>query len=229
MKNRILSFLFLIPALAFAQGNGGVSFDSTRVVFREGVNSASIKFNNFTNSKWLLKAWVSEYNSPDKSAGFVITPPLYKTDGGESIQFRIMPTKIALKEDRESVFRINVLAIPPKNNGDNNSVQFAINSRIKLFFRPKNLAPKPDSVKQSQLLRVEKEIDTITVFNPTPYYITMDKVKVNGQLNHSLNDFMVPPYEKLSIPYKNTKNAKLFSYVTINDAGGRTPEVKKIL
>lgn len=229
MKKQILSFLLLFPALAFAQEKGGVSFDSTRVIFREGMNSASIKFNNFTNSKWLLKAWVSEYNYPDKSAGFVITPPLYKTDGGESIQFRIMPTRIELKEDRESVFRINVLAIPPKNNSDNNNVQFAINSRIKLFFRPKAIDPMPDSVKQSQLLRFEKEIDAITVFNPTPYYITMDKVKINGQLNNSLNDFMVPPYAKLSIPYKNTKSAKVFSYVTINDAGGRTPEVKKIL
>ncbi|EJQ7969984.1 fimbria/pilus periplasmic chaperone, partial [Escherichia coli] len=151
MKKYILPFLILIPLSSFSQTNGGISFDSTRVVYREGMNGASIKLNNFTNSRWLLRAWISEYNSSEKYTGFVITPPLYKTDSGESIQFRIAPTKLKLKEDRESVFRINILAIPPKNNSGNNSIQFAINSRIKLFYRPKTLIPEQDSVKQSQL------------------------------------------------------------------------------
>ncbi|EFN5058632.1 molecular chaperone [Escherichia coli] len=229
MKKYILYILILIPLFSFSQTNGGVSFDSTRVVYLEGMNSASIKFNNFTNSRWLLRAWISEYDSSKKHTGFVITPPLYKTDTGESIQFKITKTKLKLKEDRESVFRINILAIPPKNSNGNNSVQFAINSRIKLFYRPKSLAPEQDNIKQSQSLLIEKGVDMITVFNPTPYYITMDKVKVNGKLNTSLSDFMVPPYEKLNIPYKNTKSAKSISYVTINDVGGRTPEVTKAL
>ena len=226
MKKFILFFLLLVSSLSFSQMNNGVSFDSTRVIFREGMNSASIKFNNFTTSTWLLRAWISDYNTSEKYTGFVITPPLYKTDGGESIQFRIAPAKLKLKEDRESVFRINILAIPPKNNSSGNSIQFAINNRIKLFYRPRTLVQGYDDIKLSQSLRFEKKTNMVTAFNPTPYYITMDKVKINGDLNRSLSDFMVPPYSELNIPCKDAKN---ISYVTINDVGGRTPEVTKAL
>ncbi|WP_252388011.1 fimbria/pilus periplasmic chaperone, partial [Escherichia coli] len=40
--------------------------------------STKVKFNNNTDKNWLLRAWVSDYNSKNKNDNFIITPPLYK-------------------------------------------------------------------------------------------------------------------------------------------------------
>ncbi|WP_163540299.1 fimbrial biogenesis chaperone, partial [Klebsiella pneumoniae] len=53
-------------------------------------------------------------------------------------QLRIKKLPSSLPADRESVFFLNVLDIPPRpeNLQNQNTVQLAIKSRIKLFYRP---------------------------------------------------------------------------------------------
>ncbi|MCP6324282.1 fimbria/pilus periplasmic chaperone, partial [Klebsiella pneumoniae] len=46
----------------------------------------------------------------------------------------------ALPADRESVFWLNVLDVPPQPQGEGgNFMQFAIRTRVKLFYRPVGL------------------------------------------------------------------------------------------
>jgi chaperone protein EcpD len=46
-------------------------------------------------------------------------------------------------QDRESVFWLNVLEIPPKPVGKANHIQLTVRSRLKLFYRPAGLAGSP--------------------------------------------------------------------------------------
>lgn len=213
------------PFLAFASQSNGINLDSTRVIFDSEENSASIKVNNDSSDNlWLIRSWISEYKSDEKSTSFIITPPLYRISPGESIQLKINSLNDNIPKNKESVFRINVLAIPPASNQEKQSkskgVQFAINNRIKLFYRPHELNTHENVAEIYKSLQFSSTINDIKVNNPTPYYITMDDVKVNGKKVTSINDFMVAPYSTLTIP---EKNAKTLNYTTINDYGGKTP------
>ena len=98
--------------------------------------------------------------------------------------------------------------------------EFAINNRIKLIYRPHNLNVPKKVDDAYKALIFSKSENQVHVKNPTPYYITMNDVKINEKSITSIKDFMVSPFSTLIIP---EKNAKTISYSTINDYGGKTP------
>ncbi|NPT87746.1 fimbria/pilus periplasmic chaperone [Escherichia coli] len=62
-----------------------------------------------------------------------------RIEPNSDIQFRInkLDSIERLPKDRESLFAINVLAIPPKK--EKTEVQMALNTKIKLIYRPREI------------------------------------------------------------------------------------------
>ncbi|EPD8568137.1 TPA: molecular chaperone [Escherichia coli] len=225
MKKYYISALTLLFSYFAYADQGGIYLDATRVVFDSSMSSAKVKLNNKTESNWLLRAWVTQYGLKDKSNEFIITPPLYKIGPNESFQFRIENLDKSLPDDRESVFHVNVMTIPPiarEDKNKNNVVQFSVNNRIKLFYRPSKINNARQVLDAYKRLTASPSKNSVIISNPTPYYITMDDVKINGKDVKSINDFMVAPYSTLTIP---EKNAKTLSYTAINDYGGKLPGI----
>jgi P pilus assembly chaperone PapD len=53
---------------------------------------------------------------PEKiNVQFVIMPPITRIDAGKGQMLRLIYTGGTLADDRESIFWLNILAIPPKN------------------------------------------------------------------------------------------------------------------
>lgn len=121
---------------------------------------------------------------------FVITPPLFALAGGKSNQLRLTCLECdQLPTDRESLFRLSMSAIP-SGKAPPNTVQIAIRSSFKLFYRPAGLPGNATTAYQQ--LQWRRQGARIAVRNPTPYYVTLFKMQVNGrQLNVP---GMVPPY-----------------------------------
>lgn len=219
----IYSLILLFSFGAFAHG-GGINLNKTRVIYNSDRNSESIKVNNTSKKEqWLIRTWITEYQSNKKTNKFVITPPLYRIQEEESIQLRIDEMANSFPQDRESIFHINVLAIPEKNDNEQSSLQFAINHRVKLIYRPAILNKRFNIEDAYSNLKIRKSTGGVIVENQSPYYITMDKVRVNGKDVKSMSDFMVAPFNKMIIP---EKNASELSYVIINDYGGTSSEIK---
>ena len=217
----IISFL---PVFSVLADNGGINLGKTRVIYNENVKSESIRINNSSkNDSWLIRAWVSEYTNNSKTDRFIITPPLYRMQQSESFQLRIEKMVDDLPQDKESIFRINVLAIPGKTKANESALQFAINHRVKLIYRPEQLNnPKiiDDAINSHYAKKVP---DGVIIENKSPYYLTLDRVSINGNKVKSMDDFMISPFNKMIIP---EKGAVELSYVIINDYGGRTPIIK---
>ena len=128
---------------------------------------------------------------------------------------RITQTSSALPQDRESVYWLNTLAIPPSTK-DKNTLQFAINTRIKLIYRPAALNDKKAVEAAYQQAKFARSGNKISVSNPTPYYLNLTKVTIN---NNELNEgFMVPPNSSLEIP--NVPVGNSVTWQAINDYGG---------
>ena len=102
--------------------------------------------NNDPASVYLIQSWI-ENAGDQKDTQFVITPPLFSMQGKKENTLRIInATNHQLPGDRESLFWVNVKAIPAmeKDQKNENTLQLAIISRIKMFYRPTNLAMAPE-------------------------------------------------------------------------------------
>ena len=218
-KKIFLSLFCLSPFFVNASHTGGVSLAPTRVILNEGKGS-SIQFNNKTTDDLLLRAWVSDYNKSDKLNNFVISPPLYRIKSKENIQFRINLVSDKLPRNRESVFHINVLSIPPMVS--KTQLQFAINSRVKLFYRPYEIAEKYNDEKVISELSVVGGNSEVIIKNPSDFHVTLDSVMVNSQRVSGVIDFMIAPHSDIHIPFKNPK---VISYRVIKDNGSKTKEI----
>ena len=74
---------------------------------------------------------------------FVLTPPLFRLDPTKVQSLRLVYTHDPLPQDRESLYWLNVLDIPPRaaaNPDLPQSVGLAFKHRMKVFFRPARLA-----------------------------------------------------------------------------------------
>lgn len=106
-------------------------FDGTK-------NNAVITVENKDQNNNIVQSRLSVVDaaSPAKDA-FIITPPLFRLKAGEKGFVRVVRSGKKLPDDRESMFWLNIKGIPATEYvPDKNVVQFAINSKIKLIYRP---------------------------------------------------------------------------------------------
>lgn len=110
------------------------------------------------------------------NAPFIVTPPISKIAANEGTQLRIRFLGGNLPMDRESVYYLNVLDIAPKPKNTNgmNTLQFAIQTRIKIFYRPISLPSPPEKLLDSTKFYSDKGI--LTINNPTPYFLSIANI-----------------------------------------------------
>ncbi len=178
--------------------------------------------NNDPASVYLIQSWI-ENAGDQKDTQFVITPPLFSMQGKKENTLRIInATNHQLPGDRESLFWVNVKAIPAmeKDQKNENTLQLAIISRIKMFYRPTHLAMAPEEA--PAMLRFRRSGSILTLINPTPYFITVTNMKAG---NSNLPNTMVPPKGEVSVDIPHAVTGDI-SFQTINDYGALTPLIK---
>src|SRR5690242_3641075 len=138
----------LLASCLFAFGaHATVVIGGTRVVFPARDGEVTVRLSNVGGTPALVEAWIDHGNpqsTPDKAdTPFLITPPLFRMDAHKDQSLRIIATSPSLPADRESLFWLNVLEVPPRPKGQEtigkNLLQLAIRSRLKLFYRPDGL------------------------------------------------------------------------------------------
>lgn len=209
-----------------ALANAAVAVGATRVVYPANQKQVLLPvINNDPDSVFLIQSWIE--NAQDKKdTQFVITPPLFSMKGKKENTLRIIDaTNKQLPTDRESLFWINVKAIPgsDKNQQNSNTLQLAIISRIKMFYRPTNLPMAPDEAPSK--LRFQHKGSTLALINPTPYYITVTNMKAGSR---ELANTMVPPMGQVSVPFPAGASNDI-TYQTINDYGAFTKRMKAVM
>lgn len=143
----MLSWLALGSLLWCSSSEAALNLMRTRVIY-EGGNEASLMVRNDGSEPSLLQAWVdggNEQQGPaDVSTPFLVVPPMMRLGPQRGQVLRILGADLSgLPQDRESLFWLNVLGLPPKAQASQGSVQLAYRTRIKLFYRPSGLAGSP--------------------------------------------------------------------------------------
>ncbi len=170
----------LLPSAVFAAG--GVSLGATRVIYDQSDKQTSLAIvNTDQKSRYLVQSWVEDKNEK-KTSDFIITPPLFVIDKNSENTIRIIKVNDSLPKDRESVYWLNVKAIPEVNKDSvdgKNVLQLAILTRIKLFVRPTKLTMASSQAPSKITYSIQG--NKITIKNPTPYFVNMVNVTVGGK------------------------------------------------
>lgn len=171
----LLSTLLLVAATAHA----GVIINGTRLVYHGDKKESSLGLSNPDATDYLVQSWVDSGGKNTAKAPFLITPPLFRLDAKEDNVLRVVRTGGNLPEDRESLYWLNIKAIPSSKHVEGvNTLQIAINTRIKLLYRPPAVIGKPEDV--ADKLEWHREGNDLVVNNPTRFYINFQKVTLSG-------------------------------------------------
>ncbi|MES0323445.1 molecular chaperone [Citrobacter sedlakii] len=222
---------YLLAALALSAVGGyaqaGVSLDRTRVIITEKDVSSSANLSNTSpDVPFLAQSWVEDEKGNKITSPLLVLPPLQRINGGQKGIARVTKTDgiEKLPKDRESLFYLNVREIPPKPDKPN-TLQLAMQSRIKLFYRPAAVIPKSKSEVWQDQVVFHKNGSKLTAENPTPYYITiLGLSKGAGQKITKFPGIMVAPKSSKQFDVTDA-SVNQFSMMFVNDYGGH-PELK---
>ncbi|MEM5385085.1 fimbria/pilus periplasmic chaperone [Paraburkholderia phymatum] len=214
--------------------HASVVVGATRVIFNSQDSEATVKMTNEGKLPALVQSWVDKGNAKETPSSievpFTIMPPAARIDPAKAQTLRIIYTGEPLPQDKESVFWLNVLEVPPKPTGelaDVNKLQLAFRTRIKLFYRPSGLKGVATDAPAQLSWRITQSAKTpaIEARNPTPYYVSFASLEVSAGGKTLKNDDggMVAAGETAVFPLTGegvpAAGAKVH-YRAINDWGG---------
>ncbi|WP_323137570.1 fimbria/pilus periplasmic chaperone [Dyella subtropica] len=242
MKSHYFRYVCVLAAwclacLSAAPARAGVVIDNTRVIYPAQQREVTVKLiNEDKQSPLLVQAWIDDGNeksTPDQlNVPFLLTPPVFRMDPGKGQALRVVYLKDRpLPADRESVFWLNVLEVPPKpkvaKGEESNTLQLAFRTRIKLFYRPEDL--KGSAADAPSQLRWTLVTDgagrALQAENPSAYHVSFESVAlaVEGRDIKSEDVNMIAPHatQRFSLKEVNlTADAKLeVHFTSIGDYG----------
>ncbi|WP_199154529.1 molecular chaperone [Chromobacterium sp. ASV23] len=213
----------------------GVVISGTRVVYKAEDREVTVKVNNPGKEPSLVQVWADSGNEksvPDTAdAPFLIMPPIFRVDPTKGQTLRLTFTGADLPKDRESVFWLNVLDVPPlpkASSEQRNFMQVAFRSRIKLFYRPSGLSgtsdDAADKLSWSLLPQAGGKGYLLRATNQAAYHVSLNRaVLLIGKHEYETDGGMVPPAGSHDFPLKDLKNkpegSLKLNYESINDYG----------
>lgn len=226
MKTLILVSSLVSGALVVQSAQAAISLDRTRVIYNGADKSMTLNIENKNKTlPYLAQSWVEDAQGKKVTSPITALPPIQRVEPGSKSQIKLQGMGAALHslpQDRESLFYFNLREIPPKSDKPN-TLQLALQTRIKMFYRPEALAVGRSDKPFQEQLTLTRSGNSYTVVNPTGYYVTLINATKSESFpaSKSFKPLMIPPKGKapLGVSASEIGNAPVVTY--INDFGGR--------
>jgi P pilus assembly chaperone PapD len=241
MKSPSLIATALAAALICGIGSAAhaaIVIDGTRVIYPAKSREVSVRLSNRGDTPLVAQSWL-DAGKPQVAPGevatpFLLVPPLARIEPTRGQTLRLMLTQPPAVQDRESVYYLNVLEIPPKSDdsGGGNTLQLSLRSRIKVFLRPEGLPGSADDAPDALVWRVLRDgaARRLEVRNPSAYHVTLSKIALNAKpASGSVGSGMVAPRSTLSFALKqDPQDATRVEYSYIDDYGAEREHAKTL-
>lgn len=212
IKMRV-AILILTGLLALVSwyANAAFSLSATRVIHHESMKESSFEVYNNGDDAILVQTWLDADGGD--APPFALTPPLVKINPNQHNLIRVFYQGSGLPKEKESLFWLNVLAIPVVVESEH-TLHVALQQRIKLFYRPSGLPG--DARSAPEYLRLLVKDNQLVVQNPTPYHVNISSFKQGGL---EFDGDMLTPYGKIYIPAAGVQDSGRVEVAVINDFG----------
>lgn len=202
----------------------GIQVDQTRVIYNGNAKSASLDIHNDQPDTYMVQTWLDygDKSQVPQNMPMQVIPPILKLAGKKEAVLRFVYSGNGLPQDRESLFWVNIQEIPPAPKNEN-VLQIAVRTRIKLFYRPTGL--NTTLPQQIAALKWQRQGNQLMVENNGPLNITLGVIGLTGGAGNKreINADMVKAFDRISIPLPaGAENAKRLNFTYINDFGGNT-------
>lgn len=247
----ILSSLTFLPCVYAKETNFNtiqhkfsVKVGQTRAIYPlSSVKGISLSMMNPQDYPILVQTQVKDEDK-HLPAPFVVTPPLFRLDGGMQGKVRVIRTGGNFPQDRESLQWLCVTGVPPKE-GDvwdnrqhdknkttqdvNLDIRLSVRTCMKLLVRPDQLKQKPEDA-AGELIWHRKG-GLLQVNNPTPFYISFKFIHLgdkNINLSSAGENTYVAPFGERSyaLPVDMAGTPSEVNWQIIDDLGGTSKTFK---
>lgn len=208
----------------------------TRLILNESEREVTFSVKNEGNGAVLMQLWTDRDDVLERPENikmpFLIQPPVFRLNAQEArkVRLQFVGDPAILPADKESLFWLNVLEVPPKpnvkDNRNDNLLQVAFRTRIKIFYRPATVAKLSPESEVKRLTYSTVKCGShycIEMANPTPLHFTLLDITLNdGQRIKDIpENGMILPNASIRIPLKNntTLGAQLVSFNWVDDYG----------
>lgn len=206
-----------------------VGLGATRIIYNSSSLGAVVSVENPNTYPVLVKSKV--YLEDKKTAApFVVTPPLFLLEGQEQSRIRIVRKGNSPVTDKETLNWLCVEGIPPEADdvwaqGSQSAaarvatlnVVMKVNRCVKLLDRPETIKTTPDDLAGS--LEWKQVGNKLKVQNPSPFYMTLGTLKVNGKEIKDVN--YIPPFSSKEFSLSINKVTNI-DWTIIGDLGGES-------
>lgn len=233
-SNRIASrwsgaLIALAALFAGGSASAGIVMNATRYVYGASAKEITVKVSNTGKLPVLTQAWIDDgdaRSTPERvDVPFNLTPPIARIESGKSQTLRVSFTGGTLPADRESLFWVNVLEVPPKpaDSEESSKMQLAFRYRLKLFYRPEGL-PGSAATAPEKLTWKRASDGSLAVTNPTAFHVTLNDVRLDLSGRETIVEpFAVAPFATMTpkLAQATAQGDELkVRYQSINDYGG---------
>lgn len=217
----------LVAFCLIRSADAAIGLDRTRVVFDGSKDAVSMNItNNNTQLPYLAQGWIEDEQGNKITTPLTVLPPVQRLEPGKKSQVKVqaLPAAKLLAQDRETVYYFNLREIPPRSDKAN-TLQIALQTRIKLFYRPASIVPSQQerSNPWQEKLTLSLVDAHYQVNNPTPYYVTLVDARnsKDGKTVEGFEPLMVPPKGSLTLAPSAAALGKTPYLTYVNDYGGR--------
>nr|WP_315969262.1 fimbria/pilus periplasmic chaperone [Pseudomonas chlororaphis] len=208
----------MLLAMTFATcAQAALSITGTRFIYPAATSALTVRVGNTGDAPILLQAWLDKGDThADPShlvVPFVLSPPISRLDPQQRSALTVRYTGEALPADRESVFWINFLEVPPLTATDSNVLRLAYRMRMKLLYRPAGLSGKADEAIRQVAWSLDQSPgpdgrSTLLATSRAPYYVSIPQLELRGGVQSiSVQGITVEPFGTTRIALPASKEA----------------------
>lgn len=207
----------------------GLKLGATRVIYSPESVGQVLSVTNPQDYPILVQSRVYAEDMKSK-APFVVTPPLFRLDGMQRSELRIVRTGGDFAKDRESLQWLCVKGLPPRaedlwgkykdgkpfvNKIASLNIQLSIDNCIKLLVRPESIKGHPENMASS--VSWSRQGAQLKAVNNTPFYMNLSSLKVGKVVISALH--YVPPFSSYNFPLPKGVSGKVY-WSIVTDYGG---------
>lgn len=206
----------LCGAVTAGQADAAIVVHGTRIVYPAERKEVTVDLNNAGDAPALVQVWIDAGEqqapgaAPPSAVPFAVTPAIFRVEPHNGQSLRLVYTGKPLPTDRETVFWLNVLDIPPKakpNPDAPNRLDIAFRHRMKLFFRPTHLKGEPASAAGLVNWSIRREAGgmALVASNPTPFDVSLVHLELeSGGQRQTVPPAMLAPLSSAAFPLDRT-------------------------
>jgi fimbrial chaperone protein len=225
----LFATLLIFMGISFA--NASVVMGGSRIIYPAGAKEHSVQLTNNDNFANAVQVWLDSgdaQSTPETGkAPFIVTPPFFRIEANAGQTLRLKYTGSGLPTDKESIFYLNFLQVPPVNKAEkNNKMLVLLRNRIKLFYRPDSIVGRSDQVPSALTFSVRQQGSNVVVTgkNPTGFFATIASGEVvGGGKKLKMKSEMIPPMSQAEwiIPNSSAPSNPVINFRIVNDFGGQ--------